>query len=109
MAHFAKIESGIVTEVIVAEQEHIDTLSGTWVQTSYNTNNGQHLNGETPLRKNFAGIGAIYDSARDAFYIPQIHASWILNETTCAWEAPVAHPDDGKAHEWDESITNWKE
>jgi hypothetical protein len=99
MAHYAKIESGVVTEVVVAEQEHIDTLSGTWVQTSYNSN----------IRKNFAGIGSIYDSTRDAFYSPQPYASWTLNETTCEWQPPVAHPDDGKAHEWDEDTTNWKE
>ena len=109
MAHYAKVESGVVTEVIVAEQEHIDTLSGTWIQTSYNTSSGQHTGGKTPLRKNFAGIGSIYDSTKDAFYSPQPYLSWTLNETTCEWEAPVAHPDDGKAHEWDESTTSWKE
>ena len=109
MAHFAKIESGVVTEVIVAEQEHIDTLSGTWVQTSYNTSNGQHANGKTPLRKNFAGTGSIYDSTRDAFYNPQPYASWTLNETTCVWESPTAYPSDGKVYWWDESTTSWKE
>ena len=71
MAHYAKIESGVVTEVIVAEQAHIDTLSGTWIQTSYNSN----------IRKNFAGIGSIYDSTKDAFYSPQTYDSWTLNET----------------------------
>ena len=99
MAHFAKIESNIVTEVIVAEQAHIDTLSGTWVQTSYNSN----------IRKNFAGIGSIYDSTRDAFYSPQPYPSWTLNETTCEWLPPVAYPTDNKAHEWDEETKSWKD
>ena len=99
MAHFAKIESGVVTEVIVAEQAHIDTLSGTWVQTSYNSN----------IRKNFAGIGSIYDSTRDAFYMPQPYNSWTLNEDSCEWQPPTAYPNDGKVYGWDESTTSWKE
>ena len=92
MAHFAKIESGIVTTVIVAEQDHIDTISGTWVQTSINTRGGKHYApnthdeyGGTPLRKNYAGIGYTYDSTRDAFYAPRPYASWTLNNTTCVW------------------------
>ncbi len=109
MAHFAKIEGGIVTEVIVAEQDFIDTQSGTWVQTSYNTQGGQHTLGNTPLRKNYAGIGMIYDSARDAFYAPPSYPSWILNETTCLWEPPVAYPDDDKRYTWDEDTTRWVE
>jgi hypothetical protein len=99
MSHFAKVESGIVTEVIVAEQEYINTLSGTWIQTSYNSN----------IRKNFAGVGHIYDSEKDAFYAPKPYASWTLNNTTCKWEAPVSFPTDGKIYEWDENTTNWKE
>ena len=99
MAHFAKIESGVVTEVIVAEQAHIDTLSGTWVQTSYNAS----------IRKNYAGKGYTYDSSKDAFIAPKPYASWTLNNTTCKWEAPVAFPTDGKIYEWDEDTTNWTE
>ena len=99
MAHFAKIESGVVTEVIVAEQAHIDTLSGTWVQTSYNAS----------IRKNYAGIGYTYDSSKDAFIAPKPYASWTLNNTTCKWESPVAFPTDGKIYEWDEDTTNWTE
>jgi len=77
MSHFAKIKDGIVTNVIVAEQDFIDTQEGTWVQTSYNTYGGQHKLGGTPLlRKNYAGIGYTYDSTRDAFYT-QPHPSWI--------------------------------
>ena len=106
MAHFAKVIDGIVTEVIVAEQDVIDTgLFGDpllWVQTSYNTRGGQHPEGR-PLRKNYAGIGYIYDAARDAFIAPQPYPSWILNEDTCLWDAPVAKPDDGKRYYWDEA------
>ena len=99
MAHFAKIESGVVTEVIVAEQAHVDTLSGTWVKTSYNAS----------IRKNYAGIGYTYDSTKDAFIAPKPYASWTLNNTTCLWEAPVAFPEDGKHYKWNEDTTNWKE
>ena len=76
MAHFAKIESNIVTEVIVAEQAHVDTLSGTWVQTSYNGS----------IRKNYAGIGYAYDSTKDAFIAPKPDGNYVLNEDTCLWE-----------------------
>jgi len=99
MAHYAKTESGVVTEVIVAEQAHIDTLSGTWVQTSYNGS----------IRKNYAGIGYTYDSTKDAFIAPKPYASWTLNNTTCNWEAPVSFPTDEKPYRWDEDTTNWKE
>jgi len=109
MAHYAKIEDGFVTNVIVAEQDFIDTQEGQWVQTSYNTYGGQHTLGGTPLRKNYAGIGFTYDSTRDAFIPPAPYASWVLNEDTCMWEAPVVYPDDGKIYTWDESTTNWVE
>jgi hypothetical protein len=109
MAHYAKIEDGFVTNVIVAEQDFIDTQEGQWVQTSYNTYGGQHTLGGTPLRKNYAGIGHTYDSTRDAFIPPAPYASWVLNEDTCMWEAPVVYPDDGKIYTWDESTTNWVE
>ena len=99
MSHFAKIESGVVTEVIVAEQAHIDTLSGTWVQTSYNAS----------IRKNFAGKGYTYDTDKDAFIAPKPYASWTLNNTTCKWEAPVTFPTDEKSYRWDEDTTNWVE
>ena len=116
MAHFAKVEDDIVTEVIVAEQEYIDTKEGTWIQTSYNTKAGKHCapnsnteDGGTPLRKNFAGIGWTYDSTRDAFISPKPYPSWTLNEDTGGWDAPVAIVDDGKKYVWDESTTNWVE
>ena len=109
MAHFAKIEDGIVTTVIVAEQDFVDTQVGTWVHTSYNTHGGQHTLGGTPWRKNYAGIGHTYDITRDAFYAPQPYPSWTLNETTCLWEPPVAYPSDGKRYTWNEDTTSWTE
>ena len=110
MSHFAKVENGIVTQVIVAEQDVIDSgLFGTgWVQTSYNTSGGQHPEGR-PLRKNYAGIGYTYDSGRDAFIAPQPYASWTLNETTCQWDAPTPIPTDDKCYTWDEATTSWVE
>ena len=113
MAHYAKVENGIVTKVIVAEADYFDTFvddsPGQWVQTSYNTYGGVHSNGGTPLRKNFAGIGFTYDADKDAFNEPRPYASWILNETTCLWECPVAYPTDGKNYEWDEDAQSWVE
>ena len=94
MSHFAKIENNLVTSVIVAEQDFIDTLEGTWVQTSYNTRDGVHRLGGTPLRKNYAGIGCTYDSVKDAFYSPKPYNSWTLDNTTCLWEAPIDKPSD---------------
>jgi len=115
MAHFAKIDSNnIVEQVIVAEQDFVDTLEGTWVQTSYNTKGGKHYDPETgeeddgtPLRKNYAGIGFKYDTTRDAFIPPKPFASWSLNESTCHWEAPVSYPDDGEDYDWNEETTSW--
>jgi hypothetical protein len=112
MSHFAKVEGGIVTEVLVIEQDVIDTgLFGDpalWVQTSYNTYGGQHPEGR-PLRKNYAGIGFTYDAERDAFIAPQPFTSWTLNEDTCLWGPPVAYPDDGKPYYWDEATLAWVE
>lgn len=112
MSHFAKVIDGIVAEVLVIEQDVIDTgMFGDpslFVQTSYNTYGGQHPEGR-PLRKNFAGIGYTYDPVRDAFIAPQPFASWTLNEDTCLWNAPVAYPDDGKVYAWDEAALAWVE
>ena len=108
MSHFAKIENGIVTQVIVAEQDFIDKIDGEWVQTSYNTYGGQHPEGR-PLRKNYAGIGYTYDSERDAFIPPKRFDSWILDEDTCLWVAPVPYPEDDKVYEWDEDSLSWVE
>lgn len=110
MAHFAKVIGGIVTEVLVIEQDVIDTgMFGDpslWVQTSYNTLGGQHPEGR-PLRKNYAGVGYTYDAERDAFIAPQPFQSWNLNETTCLWEPPVEYPNDGKPYSWNEDSLNW--
>jgi len=112
MSHYAKIVDGKVTQVIVAEADFFDTFvdssPGQWLQTSYNTHGGQHPEGR-PLRKNYAGVGYTYDAVRDAFYAPQPFASWLLNDDTCLWEAPVAMPADGKSYEWNEATTSWKE
>ena len=122
MAHYAKVQDEKVVTVIVAEKEFFDTFvdetPGKWVQTSYNTRGGVHYepNSNTPssdqskaLRKNYAGIGSIYDSDKDVFYSPQPYDSWTLNTTTYLWEPPVAYPNDGKCYLWDETSKSWKE
>jgi len=113
MAHYAKVENSLVTQVIVAEAEFFDTFvdssPGEWIQTSYNTSSGVHSDGETPLRKNFTSVGYTYDATRDAFIPPKPHPSWTLNETTCIWEAPTAYPDDAKDYIWNEDTTAWVE
>jgi len=108
MSHFAKVVDGKVIEVIVAEQDFIDNLDGTWIQTSYNTHGNQHPEGR-PLRGNYAGIGFTYDDTNDVFYAPQPYPSWSLNNTTWLWEAPTPMPTDGKLYMWDEETLNWKE
>ena len=117
MSHFAKVENGIVTQVIVAEQDVIDSgLFGTgWVQTSYNTSGGQHPEGR-PLRKNYAGVGYTYNENRDAFIPPKPYPSWLLNDETCLWEPPVPMPTNkirlsGAAviFTWDEDTASWVE
>ena len=112
MSHFAKVENGIVTQVIVAEEDFIATGAlgdpANWIQTSYNTHGGQHPE-DRPLRKNYAGVGYAYDDQRDAFIPPQPFNSWLLNEDTCLWDAPVAMPTDDKKYAWDEESVSWKE
>ena len=111
MAHYAKIKDNIVVEVIVADQSVIDSFEDPteWVQTSYNTHGGVHSNGGTPLRKNYASTGDTYDTDRDAFIAPKPYPSWVLNETTCYWEAPVARPDSNTPHHWHEDSLSWIE
>jgi hypothetical protein len=112
MSHFAKVLDGKVTQVIVAEPEFfqtfVDSSPGEWIQTSYNTHGNQHPEGR-PLRGNYAGIGYTYDRTNDVFYAPQPYASWILDNTTWTWKAPVAMPTDGKQYKWDETTINWVE
>ena len=111
MAHYAKVSNGIVTKVIVAEADFfnnfVDDSPGKWIQTSYNTRGGIHTNGGTPLRKNYAGVGYTYDISRDAFIPPKPFNSWVLNEDSCLWEAPVEYPDDGQRYSWNEETTSW--
>jgi len=126
MAHFAKIGPGnIVLRVHAIHNTEASTEEAgqeflrrthknkdTYKQTSYNTRGGDHLLGGTPFRKNYAGRGYTYDEAKDAFIAPRPYPSWILNETTCVWEAPVAiptEPTEEKEYKWNESITNWEE
>ena len=111
MSHFAKVENKIVKQVIVAEQDVIDTgiFGHGWIQTSYNTRENKHLLGGTPLRGNYAGIGDIYDEENDVFYNPQPFASWVLNKDIWTWEAPTPMPTDGKSYKWDEATIFWAE
>lgn len=121
MAHFAEIdENNIVTRVLVVgdDQEHRGQefladdlgLGGTWLKTSYNTQGGVHTLGGTPFRKNYAGMGYSYDAERDAFIPPKPFDSWILNEDTCNWNAPVEMPvEEGKFFTWNEDTTSWVE
>ena len=121
MAHYAFLDSNnIVTEVIVGKDEtdtsydwetYYGNIRGvTCKRTSYNTQGGSHTLGGTPFRKNYAGIGYSYDSTRDAFIPPQPYASWVLNESTCLWSAPVSIPTgegENEYYEWNESTTSW--
>lgn len=116
MAHYARVINNVVVEVIVAEQEFIDTLPDKtfWVQTSYNTRGGKHYDPNTgevdtkpPLRKNYAGIGYRYDKERNAFIPPQPFPSWLLDEDTCLWNPPIPYPDDNKEYIWNETNKEW--
>lgn len=110
MAHFAKVENGNVVNVIVAEQDFIDSGAvgdpSLWIQTSYNTFGGKHPNG-TPLRKNFAGQNFTYDPIRDAFIPPKKYPSWTLDEESCLWVSPIPMPDDDNIYVWDEENQRW--
>ena len=102
-----KDSNGVEQEVLGVE--FLTNLHGwaIWKQTSYDTIAGEHKLGGTPFRKNFAGKGFTYDEDRDAFIPPKPFASWILNEETCQWEAPVVRPDDGKIYNWNETTQQW--
>jgi len=120
MAHYAFLDSNnIVTEVIVGKDENEDGIlwelhygafrNQVCKRTSYNTRGGVHITGGTPYRKNYAGIGYTYDEQRDAFIPPKPFNSWVLNETTCLWDAPTAMPTDDKQYSWNEDTTSWVE
>lgn len=127
MSNFAKIDkNNVVVQVLVTNNDSngdggyqwlINNLGGTWIKTSYNTYGGVHYDPETgepsknqskALRKNFAGIGYTYDLNRDAFIPPAPFDSWLLNENTCLWQAPVPQPTDGKEHQWNETTMSWE-
>jgi len=121
MAYFAKLGVGnkvlavhtVSNDIATTEQAGVDFLNNlfntrdVYKQTSYNTFSGEHLLGGTPFRKNYSGIGYSYDQTRDAFIAPQPFASWILNETTCQWEAPVALPNTENRYNWNEETKQW--
>ena len=115
MSHFAQVIDGIVKQIIVAEQDFINTLPDkqNWIQTSYNTMGNIHYgmdgkpDGGTSMRGNYAYIGGIYDATNDVFYVQSPYPSWVLNKTTWLWESPVPYPNDGKAYTWDENNKNW--
>jgi hypothetical protein len=128
MAHFAKLGVGnkiikvavVSNDIATTEQAGVDFLNNlygsrdVWKQTSYNTKAGVHLNGGTPFRKNYAGVGYTYDQTRDAFIPPTPYPSWTLNETTCLWEAPVAKPElteeqinNNNYYSWNETNQTW--
>lgn len=115
MSHFAKLDqNNIVVLVTKGRQEdhgkeaELSARTGDiYKQTSYNTHGGVHSLGGTPLRKNYAGIGYTYDEVRDAFIPPKPFDSWVLNEATCLWDAPVPYPTDGEMYQWDEASTSW--
>ena len=112
MAHYAKVNNGIVEKVIVAEAgfftTFVDSSPGTWLQTSYNTHGNQHPEGR-PLRGNYAGIGFTYDATNDVFYAPKPYPSWILNESTWLWKAPVDYPTEEGRFIWNEETLTWNE
>ena len=110
MGHYAKVENGIVTQVIVADGPDWceQNLGGEWVQTSYNTLGGVHSGGKFAIHKNYAGIGYTFDGI--GFAAPQPFPSWTKNSDTYLWEAPVAMPtEEGKRYTWDEATTSWVE
>jgi hypothetical protein len=128
MAHFAKLGTGNIIErvevisndIATTEQAGVEFLQNlykdraAWKQTSYNTLGGEHLTGGTPFRKNYATIGGKYDQTRDAFIPPKPYSSWILNEDTCRWEAPIPEPeltqeqiDNNNYYVWNETNTTW--
>lgn len=116
MAHYAKIENNLVTTIIVADSDFVNTLDGEWIQTSYNTRGGIHYasdgrpDGEPALRKNYAAIGSTYNRILDAFIPSQPYLSWVLDTDLGQWFPPVPMPDDAAidvSYEWDEPTVSW--
>ena len=118
MSHFAKVLDGKVIKVIVAEDSFFDTFvddsPGQWLKTSYNTKGNIHYgedgqpDGGIALRGNYAGIGFSYDAVNDVFISPKPYQSWVINEKTWLWEAPMPYPNDGQLYWWNELTTSWR-
>lgn len=118
MPNYAQVEDGVVIQVIVADQAFIDAghVGGGWIKTDYGTRGNTHYgedgqpDGGTPLRANYASIGHLYDVENDVFYAPQPFPSWILNNSTWTWEAPIAAPapNGEDFFYWDEESVSWK-
>jgi hypothetical protein len=121
MAHFAKLGVGNIVETVIVvsndvattEQAGLDFINklyntrDVWKKTSYNTFGGEHSSGGTPFRKNYAGVGFQYDQQRDAFIPPKPFNSWVLNEDTCLWKAPIEYPQDDNEYIWNEQTLSW--
>ena len=128
MAHFAEIDDlKRVIRVLVVDDKDMqdedgnevesigakylsDAFGGTWLKTSYNTRGGVHKLSGTPFRKNYAGKGHTYDETLDAFINPKPYESWVLNESTCLWDAPIPYPTDNEpaGYRWNEDTTSWE-
>jgi hypothetical protein len=120
MGHYAKVVDSKVVQVIVAEADFfntfVDSSPGQWIQTSYNTRgnvhyqpNSQEPSGQPAVRGNYAGLGYTYDAQNDVFYAPKPYTSWVMDEATWSWKAPVAMPTEGGPYSWDEATQNWVE
>lgn len=120
MPHFARVVNEIVTQVVVSDPDFLSSIDnssdGEWVQTSYNTRGGVHYDPHTgnpsrdqtkAFRKNYAGIGYVYDKIRNAFIPPKPYDSWLLNTETCLWQSPVPIPDNDNQYQWDEKEQKW--
>ena len=119
MAHYALLNyNNIVTQVVTGKNEdetdynmelvYQDMFKQVCKRTSYNTQGGVHSNGDTPFRKNYAGVGYTYDANRDAFIPPKPYESWTLNEASCLWESPIEYPTDGEMYIWNEDNQQWE-
>lgn len=118
MAHWAELdENNIVLRVLVCSNEQtpeenhawlVENFGGTWLQTSYNTVMGQHTQGGTPFRGNFAGVGSFYYAEKDVFTIPKPFPSWVWSDELVGWVEPVEYPSDGKVYQWSEAAVNWE-
>jgi hypothetical protein len=117
MSKFAKVENGVVTNVLVIEQDQVNTGNwgdpSLWIETCSDTKFGVHYgpdgqpDGGVALRGNFAGLGQTYDYVNDVFYQTQPYPSWIISAPTWVWQPPIAYPTDGKSYLWDEATQTW--